>query len=542
MQISIENFRGCGSAKIEVAPIALVAGENAAGKSSVAQGVAATLTGSASPVAGLGKNVGALVRTGAAKATVLVGNADGQVRLEWPDGVVTTAGNPPDASAYATGLESLATMPPKEMVRVLAQYLHADPTVEDLDAALNEAGIGIAAADKVWPLIERHGWDGARDELRDTGAQLKGQWRGKTGSNYGSRIGATWRIDLADLDEDRLIGAVANAQSVRDRAIRSRAVSDAERERFISLADQYDDRKETVNAAQDEVERALAKYRDAQAERAKLPTGTRQGKPLRCPHCGGNFEIVDGMAVAVEVEGRDAVRQRRMAIAEAEGHMANANDYVMRSRAFLAERQRELHESDDARQRLEHWPRAVETGLDLDAAEAELSRHNKRLDEFRTKIEADRLHALIETNEVLIGLVSADGLRARKLARVLDVFNRDLDMLCEEAGWLPVNVDAHGLIAYGNRPYPLLSDSEKFRVRVVLAVTMAKLDGSSMVIVDGADILDTTGRNGLFTLLQDVNIPALVCMTIAKRELMPDLAKRELGQSYWLTGGNVAAE
>jgi hypothetical protein len=38
-------------------------------------------------------------------------------------------------------------------------------------------------------------------------------------------------------------------------------------------------------------------------------------------------------------------------------------------------------------------------------------------------------------------------------------------------------------------------------------------------------------------MLTKTGIPAVVCMTLSRREQCPDLAKLELGRSYWLAGG-----
>jgi hypothetical protein len=195
--------------------------------------------------------------------------------------------------------------------------------------------------------------------------------------------------------------------------------------------------------------------------------------------------------------------------------------------------------SNDAKERIANWPRAVETGVDIATAEQQLQRAEKRLAEHRTKIEADRLHRLIEGNEIVIDLLASDGLRAKKLGRVIDVFDAQLADLCRAAGWLAVRVDDAGNIGYGDRAYGLLSTSEQYRVRAILAVAMAQLDGSQLVVLDGADVLDAPSRGQLFSMLGTIDVPALVTMTLARRSLMPDLAVAELGRSYWLTGGVV---
>jgi hypothetical protein len=84
-------------------------------------------------------------------------------------------------------------MAPRDRARVLAEYLRADPTFEDLQAELAEWPTDTIAA--VWRLIEQQGWDKAHALRKDRGAELKGRWRQITGLNYGSRIAANWRPD-----------------------------------------------------------------------------------------------------------------------------------------------------------------------------------------------------------------------------------------------------------------------------------------------------------------------------------------------------------
>src|SRR4029077_15235662 len=85
IDIAVRNFRGCADARLTCAPIALIGGLNAVGKTSIAQAVGAALSGNTLPVAGLRANAaGVLVRTGATTGTVEVGNQNGSVTVEWP--------------------------------------------------------------------------------------------------------------------------------------------------------------------------------------------------------------------------------------------------------------------------------------------------------------------------------------------------------------------------------------------------------------------------------------------------------------------------
>ena len=543
--ISVRNFRGCADARLTCAPIALIGGLNAAGKSSIAQAVGAALSGNALPVAGLRANAaGVLVRVGATTGTVEVGNHNGSVTVEWPAARATTNGAPPVASVYAVGLETIAVGAPKDRLRILAEYLHADPTREDLSAALDEAGLDperVLAS--IWPLIEQSGWDGAVTARRDRGAEIKGQWRQCTGANYGSRVAASWRPDLGELDEQDLVTDLHNAQRERDRAMSAQAVSADEHRRLEDEAELYQARQDALGRALSRIDEYTAVFQKAQQARAALPPA---GKPdtFPCPHCRELVVINKVSLVETRYEKPDAAAldsaelgKRRMAIAEADGKLSHANADLQEARRQATLAEQAVSDSEHARERIANWPRAVEAGTDIATAEAQLQRAEKRLAEYRSKVEADRLHRLVEGNEIVISMLAADGLRAKKLARVIDVFNAQVGNLCHAAGWQGVRIDDAGNIGYGDRPYNLLSTSEQYRVRAVLAVAMAQIDGSNLVVLDGADILDAPSRGQLFALLAEVEIPALVTMTVARREQLPDLAAAELGASFWLAGG-----
>ena len=544
IDIAVRNFRGCADARLTCAPIALIGGLNAAGKTSIAQAVGAALTGSVLPIAGLRANAaGVLVHVGAVSGTVEVGNSNGSVFVEWPAARATTNGAPPVASAYAVGLETIAVIAAKDRLRILAEYLHADPTREDLSAALDEAGLDPEMVLKsIWPLIEQSGWDGAVTARRDRGAELKGQWRQCTGANYGSRVAASWRPDLGELDENELIADQHRAQAERDRALTAQAVSADERRRVEEEADLYQTRQDALGRALSKIDDYTAAYQKAQQARAALPPAGKQDV-IPCPHCGEPIVINKVSLVETRYEKPSGpldnleLEKRRTAVAGADGRLSHANDDLQEARRFAAAAEIAVQDSEAARERIANWPRAVEAGTDITTAEAQLQRAEKRLAEYRSKAEADRLHRLIEGNELVISMLAADGLRAKKLARVIDVFNAQVGNLCRSASWQGVRIDDAGNVGYGDRPYSLLSSSEQYRVRAVLAVAMAQIDGSNLVVLDGADILDAPSRGQLFALLAEVDIPALVTMTVARREQLPDLAASELGSSYWLAGG-----
>jgi len=102
---------------------------------------------------------------------------------------------------------------------------------------------------------------------------------------------------------------------------------------------------------------------------------------------------------------------------------------------------------------------------------------------------------------------------------------------------------------YNSRDYRLLSGGEQYRVRALVQMACAELDGSQYMIFDGADVLDKAGRNGLIKALAAGNVPALICMTMdmvkdpkTGVELIPKLPDMSKigGMSYWVENGVIA--
>lgn len=546
MKITIRNVRGCERADLDVDTIALLAGLNRAGKSSVAEAVGAALTGQA----GAGRlgsrdSLGIMVRTGASDAGVEIANDSGTTMMMWPSGRGRTEGDGPTSSVYAVGLSSLVSLAPKERARVLAEYLHADPTLDDLAVALAAHGWDRAFAEQVWQRLTEQGWDGFHKLRQERGAELKGQWRQIVGGgqSYGSKIAAAWRPDLAELREGDLLAAVGRAKADVENAVAAAAVSSAERDRLVGEAAKLDEA--SGNALRTDAEVTKAAEALAAAQQARLACDpAERALTVPCPHCKAPIivratDLAGGFTLEMPDKAAldDAeVKRRRNAIATADGRVAHAHDELNLARRAQAEAKAAVERAEQAAARLKSWPAAVETGTNAEAAREALQRAEVKLREFRTKVEADKRHREIEGNEALLGILAPDGLRAKKLAETVEVFFGETGLrgLTDAAGWEPVTVDADMGLWLGARPYAVLSTSEQYRVRAVLAVGMAKLDGSDLIVLDAADVLDGPTRGGLLAMLDAAGTPALVCMTLTRREQVPEPA-REF--SYWIAGG-----
>lgn len=556
MKISVSNFRGCERAIIEAAPVALIAGTNHSGKSSICLAVAAALTGSVIPYLKFGKNgpvssllksqAGILVRAGMDKGAVSVESGTGKMTVTWPNLECKSEGQPPYASIYATGLLSIVDLDDKARSAALSNLLSTVPTKEDLAESLPE--ISSEKIEKIWDAISINGWDHAHNAVRERGAVLKGQWEGVTsGERYGATkaagwIPSGWDEALAGSSEDALAADVAKAKRDLETMIADTATSEAE---AAHLKQTIADAENLPDLTKD-CAKARKEHEEATAARNALPPLLKDAETCKCPHCQKEVVVIQsrkgyelrepdkGIGKAeYEKRGKalDAaiavVMKKSQALQAIEQNIAKHN--ALREMAGRAKTKLTEIEAAAAK-------RPSETAIN-EAREA-VRIAEDRLRMFTSKTGADRLHASIERNQLVIDVLTADGLRKRKLVRALDEFNAFLKTLTDKAGFRPVSVDEDMNIRLGGRLYALLSASEQYRVRAVFQIALAVKDGSSVVILDGADILDTPGRNGLFVLLPwCTTLRVIVGMTYNKPEQVPDLSALGIGESFWIDDG-----
>jgi hypothetical protein len=552
IEARVRDFRGIDRADLVVSPIALVGGRNGSGKTSLAQAIGCVLCGETLPVAGVNRSsAGVMIRSGRDVAAATVQSDTGTARVDWPSCARRTEAEPPEASVYAVGFKSIVDRGDKDRLAVMSTYLHAAPTRDDLDQALADLTEKSSpeVVEAVWDLIQvRGGWDGAHQVRRDRGAELKGRWREITGANYGSKVASMWRPDLADEPRsiEQLVAEVETARQEFEEAVAVAAVSGEDRKRLEGLAAGAGNAGMELARATAVAEAAEKTLAEAVEARAACLPAVAGGGEIPCPHCGGLVLVQRRNLVETVLEkappdlvDEAELKKRRLAIAGADGEMSRRRGDLGTAQVRRADADHALQAALAARSTLENSP-PVSSGADLERARATLGAAERRLQEVRTKRQADDVHQKVVDNEALLAILAPDGLRAKKLIRVLDAFNAGpLAALCRSAGWGEVTISPDLEVLYRGRHYGLASASEQFRTRVVLQIAMAQLDGSALVIVDAADILDGPARSELFAMLEDAAIPAIVTMSAGRREQVPDLADAGLGRSYWLDRGLI---
>lgn len=547
--ISIKNYRGCESAELAVDGIALVAGRNGAGKSSICGGVASVLTGLVMPPGMKKGDAKQVVRDGVRKASVSLTTEDGNSEIQWPKLESSSEGDAVTATEIAAGLVSIPELDAKARTILLSLLLKAAPQKDDLVAACVEAGIGEATGGKLWDAIVKSGWDGAYAGAREKGATLKGQWLQATGETYGLEKAADWapadwRDELEDITPIEADERVEEKRQARDKAVAAAAVDRGNVAALRAAADAAQARQIALHLATEDAREAEAALQAARTKRAALPAASAS-PGLPCPHCGepvemrqirgGEWQIAKTPPKISDAE----IKARALAIADADGEVERLRAAATEKVNAQAKARHDLDLSRQAQASLDKMGDVASgSAADLDAAKEAFNIAVSEQRMIKAKREADRIRDLIVANQAVIDILAPAGIRKTRLARAVETFNVGmLASLSEAASWPIVAMTEDMEFTAGGRAYALLSASEKWRVRTILQVAAAQLDGSKMLVIDAADILDAPGRNGLFGLLAHAGIDALVTMTMNKPEQVPDLAAAKIGTSYWIERG-----
>lgn len=551
MHIKVKNIGGIELADIASDGIVLIGGKNGAGKTSLLRAVGSALTGELLPSGIKKAAAGALVRTGAEAGSVLIETAKGKVGVQYPKAERVGDTEAPVASLYATGLLDILTLPDKTRASVLAQYLGAVPVYDDLSAACLKDGIPEAYVEKVWGVIGGvGGWDGAHEKAKERGAMLKAQWETISHENYGSAkapawLPQGWRETLAGESIESLEAVVGEKRQALESAIGGQAVAEAELARLRTSAAAEKINQEAYLTATNDRALAAAEEQTAQNEFNALPPLDGE-VGLACPHCKGRLRVVKVNQAETRLEALPKPAERskteekklREDRAAAQGRLDRA-----RERLITAQATEKLMDTALTASRADAAALAkIEAAAPAAAPPVvEAAREALRLVEadvamFRAKASADTLARGITVNQALVHILAQDGLRKEVVGKAVAKFNKEhLEPLAVASGWPPIEVQPDLTITYRGRS-TLLSGGELYRVRAALQVAFAKVDGSALVILDGADILDNSGRQGLIRMLAAAKMPALIGMTYAGPKTVPDLAQAG-GATYWLDNG-----
>lgn len=537
MRIEIRNYRGIERATIDCEPIALVCGRNGAGKTSIAEAVAAALTGRANIVPGVTKaGADVLMRDGAKRGSCEIEHGGWSWAVYWP-GCTVRQTSAATLSPYAVGIASLADLPPKDVAAELVRILGADPTEDETLAALAGAGVPAAMARAVWGFIASEGWDAAHARATSRATEAKGAWGAVTGERWGPTKAAGWRHpSTVDADAETMATDMAEKAAELERVIAARAVGAAQIERWREIEAAGVEAQASLPDAERRAAEAKRAHQAAHDELMALPAPAAD--PVPCPHCAGPLRVDRGGIVAAEhvsVE-ENAKRERYKARAreQCERLMGEANTADMLVQKLVAR----VAAGRDAAHQIAEARTDGASEDDVAAARAALSAARAAAGAHEANAKAAAEHARVTGFLAAAEVLAPAGIRQTVARRAMGELVVSMGGLAALAGWQPVTVGEDGVTRYGGRAYGLLSRSEQFRARVLLQLAIAQRQAAPLVVIDAADILDREGRNGLFRILRQLagELRALVTMTVNGPGDAPNLGAAGIGRTYWIEG------
>lgn len=574
MEIFVRSYKRIATADLSFHGICLIGGKNEAGKSSLAEAIRAAITGEGIALEALGERLTkahhapALVRWGADKGNAVVRIETGAVSMTWPKCDYASEGaKPPRASRIAAGLDSLARMRPEERAKFLVELLKAMPTKGELLAELVEQKIGRPddVANYVWDVISRDGWDaplkkgtdgketgGALSLAKAKGATRKGQFREVTGENWGSDKGADWapqgwnpKWDALSIDQaDAGISVIRNEVEAFDKAA---GANEATIAGWRAAAASLPELEAAVLPSPDDLGKAVI---TAEVVRAALPTATDGediGQP--CPHCQGMLVPVPGKsppwrAASTKKLTAAELKKVRLAIADADGTVANARDAYQGCNAKLRQHEAALQAARAAVEKLKDVP---ETGADRAEERQKLAERLTKATEvgqmIRKRIRACEIDGQIRENQRLVAILEPDGLRQRKLGQSLATFNDLLGDLSAAMGCRRTGITDEMGIDVGSPhegaevAYWQMSASQQFRTRILLQVAVAMFDGSDLVVIDNDVDQDRAWLRGTLKMLGKIGIAAVITLRADGPDEVPPAPPAASGMSiapYWI--------
>lgn len=199
----IRDFQGVEKINVELdAPVLVISGPNASGKTSVQNAIQFALDGSSGRVHRKMDYTKFLVREGAPK------KKDAMVSVQLDDTVYQRSVQTgqvigdeeldfPALLPYLLGTVHLRDLEFKDRARIITQVGGVSVNREKVEAMMVEDGADPAMVKEILVYL-RGGFDAAQNKAKSNVSELRGQWQGITDERYGSTKAKDWKPDISD--------------------------------------------------------------------------------------------------------------------------------------------------------------------------------------------------------------------------------------------------------------------------------------------------------------------------------------------------------
>ena len=546
--IQASNVMGARAVDVRLAkPVALFAGKNGAGKSSLQEAIRMALTGETVRV-DLKKDYGALVTDGQETGFVEVATADAEYSVVLPSGKGIHSDNA--TLSFVLDAQRFARMDDKERRSFLYGLMGVKMDIGSITSRMLDGECDAKKVEQIAPFL-RAGFDAAQKEAAGKARDAKAGWKTATG-------GETWGKDKAPKWQPEALPADAEKASTRyENAIAKRKEVDAElakAQQDLGAAKAEQRRQNEAEAKRLELHEQAGRIDRIQArinhdtadmaawEEKVAATREKAGATPINPKAPGEF-LLRGLASVTDdfltIANNNPGQFEEELVNRASTHLAeykklhgwphkkedtpdpeavaklpeyeNALALLQRS---VANGHRDLEAAQRAAEQLKELD-GLKANADTSAAEAKVAELTEKrngwqadADKYREVAEKySRRQALIEQvgklhQDVLdwthiADALAPDGIPGELLAEALGPINEHLRLSAANAEWEPAQINADMTITYGLRDYDLISESEKWRADAMIAEAVSFLAGVKLLVLDRFDVLDLKGREDL---------------------------------------------
>lgn len=564
--ITISEVIGLSRADITLNGVNLIAADNAAGKSTLADCISMAFLGTPSRVS-LKKELDQLLHDGAAK---------GRVSISYNEGESTAEFRLPKGEHHADEFEGMQYLPyvlqPKRFSSLdtdarrtlLFQLSACKASSKLIIQKLVERGIDETLATD-FAINWKTGFPAAAKEAYARGTAAKGAWGQITGQKWGSLVAEDWKAPTPEgkcPTEKELSDLMAAHEKVAAEVEKGQQyVGGLEAKREASAS--YVQRKQAVQELAGKITRRKAKQsateKDLKAREAELPALVEElatlqagSVPVACPCCGeqlringGALEKFQGLKADTKLVTDLALRVRNMKDAIELLKRTLTNDIASLAEAVAADNQLETILAEkveviDEAKIANGKQKLAECKAKANELRAEFNEKQQARIDF-SKVgekteQAAKAHSEVKAWLAVGDALSPDGIPGELLADAIAPFNQSLAVLARLSGWFAPEIGADMLVRYGNRLYGLCSASEQWRCDALIAYAIAQISQLKLVVLDGFDILHARSRQELLGMaLQLENLGAMdtqiLCGTM--KELPAGLAKKNIA-GVWI--------
>lgn len=566
--IQARNFLGARAVDVKLSkPIALFAGHNFAGKSSIQEAVRMALTGESVRIS-LKKDYGAIVSEGQESGFVeLHGIDEGQ---DWTASMVLPSGkgqhSTDETLPFVLDAQRFARMSADDRRAFLFGLMGLNTDGPAVKERLTARGCDAKKIELVAPML-RAGFDAAQKEAQTKARECKAQWKTVTGGEtYGSVKAASFRfekqeVESVKIDEARSVLATIDESIEKDTVLlgdmQGRARQIAEKAGKLSELREKAGRFARV---QDKLNKDEAELKEWQVKveqtRQKASGEIRMQSDLTCPHCGGKVSMHNGELVEwnppAKTPDADAVAnlpEYERSLKLFENSVANdKRDLAAAETAAAALKEIESATAGDApddeeiaalKARIDTLKQGRTNQLASIRALEDAARRATEADEKTAR--ATALHLDVQKWEAIGDALAPDGIPGEMLAEALGPINDRLFASARDTEWQQVVIHSDMRITYGLRDYALISESEKWRADAMIAEAISFLSGVKLLVLDRFDVLDIKGREDLLLWLDMITEDGEVetALIFGTLKSLPGQIPNTVG-GFWIENGTVS--